>query len=96
MHKNWETLDVDKIQERWYVHPLCTLNLLAHEVWTGAVVTNPGYLENAGRSCLKIFATSSRKSSTHLAFPNSTTLLNIAPCTTARSFSQYLTNMETD
>lgn len=61
MRKNFETLDVDKIQERWYVYDdIFHSTQITHH--PGAAVMNHGSFENAGRSCLKTFVTWNRKS----------------------------------
>jgi hypothetical protein len=62
MRKNFETMDVDKIQERWYVRSPPMFQFDQTKPRLGAVVTSLGYSENAGRSYLKTFVMSNRKS----------------------------------
>ena len=65
MRRNWETLDLDKIQDDWYdrVNPglyISTYNITP----IGAVGTSLGCSANVGRSFSKTFVAAHRKSST--------------------------------
>jgi len=53
MHRNFETLDVDKIQERWCLYILSFI--LVGSIFAGAVVTSPGFSESDGKSYLRTF-----------------------------------------
>jgi len=64
MRKKFKTMEVEKIQERWYVHLFrhsfeCLFNVI------GVVMMNPSYSVSAGKSCLKTSVMLSRKSLTH-------------------------------
>lgn len=62
MKRNFETVEVSQIQERWCV---CLLSgRHSTECALGVVVTSHGYSENDGRSCLKISVTLSQRNST--------------------------------
>jgi hypothetical protein len=87
MRRKWETMDVDKIQERWYVASPHSLRRQT-DVCPGVVETNLGSSGSAGRSCSKISATSNRKNSTLHASRSFTTRSSIARCITERSCSR--------
>jgi hypothetical protein len=57
MRKNYETMDVDKIQERWSVVSVLLYQFGADCCSLGAVVMSPGFSENDGKSYSKISAT---------------------------------------
>ncbi|KAK0486953.1 cortical actin cytoskeleton protein asp1 [Armillaria luteobubalina] len=62
MHRNFETMDVDKIQERWCAHLLLCMDFILPLI--GAVAMSHGYSEKDGKSCLKIFVTLNRRNLT--------------------------------
>jgi hypothetical protein len=65
MRRNFETLDVDKIQDRWFVLPLdkqASSKTHLANIRIGVAATNLGYSANDGKSFSKISVTSSRRS----------------------------------
>lgn len=64
MRKNFETLDVDKIQERWYLS-LISQRSVSLTLNTGAVEINLGFSGRDGRNYLRISVMSNRRNLTH-------------------------------
>lgn len=57
MGKNFETLDIDKIQARWYAL-ICRLEDIVNQPpFPGAVVMNLTYFVSVGKSYLRTSAT---------------------------------------
>ena len=65
MRRNYETLDVEKVQEQWYASSLLDMSSDAISIrHVGAAVTSLGSSVNAGRNYLRISATPSQRSLT--------------------------------